>query len=31
MKSRDGKIERYHCTLKGQVKLVIDETPSALE
>jgi putative transposase len=27
----DGKCERYHRTLKGQVKLVVYETPSALE
>jgi len=26
-----GKIERYHRTLKGQVKLVVYETPAALE
>ncbi len=27
----NGKIERYHRTLKGQVKLVVYETPAALE
>ncbi|MGZ3416010.1 MAG: DDE-type integrase/transposase/recombinase, partial [Isosphaeraceae bacterium] len=27
----NGKIERYHRTLKGQVKLVVYETPTALE
>jgi RNA-directed DNA polymerase len=27
----NGKIERYHRTLKSQVKLVVYETPSALE
>jgi putative transposase len=27
----NGKIERYHRTLKGQVKLVVYETPSVLE
>lgn len=27
----NGKIERYHRTLKEQVKLVVHETPSALE
>jgi putative transposase len=27
----NGKIERYHRTLKGQVKLVIYETPAVLE
>lgn len=27
----NGKIERYHRTLKGQVKLVVYETPAVLE
>ena len=27
----NGKIERYHRTLKGEVKLVVYETPSGLE
>ena len=27
----NGKLERYHRTLKGQVNLVVHETPSALE
>ncbi len=27
----NGKLERYHRTIKGQVKLVVYETPSALE
>jgi Integrase core domain len=27
----NGKIERYHRTLKGQVKLVVYETPTVLE
>ena len=27
----NGKIERYHRTLKGQVKLLVYELPSALE
>jgi acyl-CoA synthetase (NDP forming) len=27
----NGKLERYHCTIKEQVKLVVYETPSVLE